>query len=147
MRRLLLACIGILAGLLTPAARAEGVLGYYREPALHGSTLVFVAEGDLWVVPLEGGTARRLTSHPGEEASPAISPDGRTVAFTAEYEGPREVYTMRYRQLFTAPGDAWHDAVHVPVAPFQDHVMVSRITTSALPLTCLIAALAGAEPT
>ncbi|HET9300381.1 MAG TPA: hypothetical protein VFO11_10580, partial [Candidatus Polarisedimenticolaceae bacterium] len=94
MRRLLLACIGILAGLLTPAARAEGVLGYYREPALHGSTLVFVAEGDLWVVPLEGGTARRLTSHPGEEASPAISPDGRTVAFTAEYEGPREVYTM-----------------------------------------------------
>lgn len=94
MRRRLLACIGVLVGVLAPTVRAEGVLGYYREPALHGSTLVFVAEGDLWVVPVEGGTARRLTSHPGEEASPAISPDGRTVAFTAEYEGPREVYTM-----------------------------------------------------
>ncbi|HEX5044552.1 MAG TPA: S41 family peptidase [Candidatus Polarisedimenticolaceae bacterium] len=94
MRRSLLACIGLVLALPVPAARAEGVLGYYREPALHGGTLVFVAEGDLWVVPLEGGAARRLTSHPGEEGTPAISPDGTTVAFTAEYEGPREVYTM-----------------------------------------------------
>jgi tricorn protease len=85
-----------LAVLLTGSVAAEpaGITGYYREPALHGTTLVFVAEGDLWVVPLEGGTARRLTSHAGEESTPAISPDGSTLAFTAEYEGPREVYTM-----------------------------------------------------
>ena len=36
----------------------------------------------------------RLTTHPGEETNAAISPDGKTIAFAASYEGPREVYTM-----------------------------------------------------
>jgi tricorn protease len=74
--------------------RAEGPQGYFRSPALHGDTVVFTAEGDLWSVPVSGGSANRLTSHPGEESRAAISPDGKTVAFTAEYEGPREVYSM-----------------------------------------------------
>ncbi|MFO0839088.1 MAG: S41 family peptidase [Phycisphaerae bacterium] len=69
-------------------------VGYYREPALHGDTLVFVAEGDLWRVGVNGGAATRLTSHPGDEANPAFSPDGKTLAFAAEYEGPREIFTM-----------------------------------------------------
>ena len=38
--------------------------------------------------------AQRLTSHPGAEGHAAFSPDGKTLAFTAEYEGPTEVYTM-----------------------------------------------------
>ena len=80
--------------LLTASASADGVLGYYRFPTLHGSTVVFAAEGDLWTVSVDGGLARRLTTHPGEEAFPAISPDGETLAFSATYEGPMEVYTM-----------------------------------------------------
>jgi tricorn protease len=74
----------------TPAAP----LGYYRQPALHGDTIVFVSEGDLWKVPATGGRATRLTSHPGDEAAPQFSPDGTTIAFSAEYEGPTEIYTM-----------------------------------------------------
>ena len=73
---------------------AESLKGYYRFPALHGDLIVFSAEGDLWTVSSSGGTAQRLTTHPGEETHPAISPDGRTLAFTAAYEGPSEVYTM-----------------------------------------------------
>lgn len=76
-----------------PAAESQ-TLGYYRMPAVRGETVVFVAEGDLWRVDLKGGFATRLTSHPGEERDPAISPDGKTLSFTATYEGPREVYTM-----------------------------------------------------
>ncbi len=76
------------------AAARAGAPGYFRQPALHGDTLVFVAEGDLWKVSVNGGVATRLTSHPGDEALPAVSPDGATVAFVAGYEGPREVYTM-----------------------------------------------------
>jgi tricorn protease len=68
--------------------------GYYRYPAIHGDTIVFTAEGDLWKVSAKGGAAMRLTSNPGQETHASISPDGRTVAFTAEYEGPADVYTM-----------------------------------------------------
>lgn len=68
--------------------------GYYRQPCVHGDTLVFVSEGDLWRCPITGGVASRLTTHPGEESHPAISPDGQTLAFLATYEGPSEVYTM-----------------------------------------------------
>src|SRR6185295_1935457 len=84
----------LLIFLLPGALRAEETLGYYRFPALHGDTIVFAAEGDLWRVGRQGGVATRLTTHPGEESQPAISPDGRTLAFSATYEGPNEVYTM-----------------------------------------------------
>jgi tricorn protease len=73
---------------------AASTLGYYRYPALHGNTLIFSAEGDIWTANIQGGMARRLTTHPGEETHPAISPDGQTLAFSATYEGPTEVYTM-----------------------------------------------------
>ena len=84
-----------LAFLLLPSTlHAEESLGYYRFPAIHGDTVVFAAEGDLWKVDRRGGVATRLTTHPAEESNPAISPDGRTLAFSAAYEGPTEVYTM-----------------------------------------------------
>src|SRR5262249_7598725 len=77
------------------AADDEGaVAGYYRYPAIHGETIVFTAEGDLWRVGLKGGTAERLTSHLGEESSAAFSPDGKWLAYSGQYEGPTEVYLM-----------------------------------------------------
>ena len=78
----------------TAHAGAVPIKGYYRFPTLHQNTLVFSAEGDLWTVDIQGGIARRLTTHPGEETHPVISPDGRTLAFSATYEGPTEIYTM-----------------------------------------------------
>ena len=68
--------------------------GYYRFPAVHGDTLVFTSEGDLWTVGIHGGAAQRLTTSPGMERFASISPDGKIVAFQANYEGPDEVYTM-----------------------------------------------------
>jgi tricorn protease len=80
--------------LVASLAPAAGPLGYYRQPALSRDVIVFVAEGDLWKVGIKGGAATRLTSHPGDEFLPAISPDGQTLAFVAQYDGPTEVYTM-----------------------------------------------------
>jgi tricorn protease len=79
---------------ITLPAFAESPKGYYRFPSLHGDTVVFTAEGDLWRVGVTGGVAQRLTTHPGQETDAAISPDGELVAFSAEYEGPTEVYIM-----------------------------------------------------
>ena len=73
---------------------AQGFNGYYRYPDVHNNTVVFAAEGDLWKVPLNGGMAQRLTTHQEEELFPSISPDGKSIAFSASYEGPLEVYTM-----------------------------------------------------
>jgi tricorn protease len=89
---LLLACVFVLP--LNAGDVGTTHPGYYRYPAIHGDTIIFTAEGDLWSVSAKGGAARRLTSNPGKEIYPAISPDGRTVAFSAEYEGPLDVYTM-----------------------------------------------------
>jgi len=68
--------------------------GYYRAPAIHGDRIVFVSEDDLWTVPAGGGIARRLTSGLGAAASPALSLDGRFLAFSGREEGPSEVYVM-----------------------------------------------------
>ena len=73
---------------------ADNSTGYYRYPALHGNTIVFTAEGDLWKVASAGGAARRLTTHGGQETNAAISPDGKFIAFSATYDGPQEVYLI-----------------------------------------------------
>jgi tricorn protease len=83
----------VVSCLVTVHGQAQTV-GYYRMPAIRGETIVFVAEGDLWKVGAGGGVATRLTSHSWQEVSPTISPDGTTLAFTARYEGPFELYTM-----------------------------------------------------
>jgi tricorn protease len=54
---------------------------------------------DVYIVATEGGVPRRLTWHPGPDLPQGFTPDGSAVLFTS----PREVYTMRYRQLFTVP--------------------------------------------
>ena len=80
--------------LLGSTAHAENA--YYRYPAVHGDTLVFTAEGDLWRVALAGGSAQRLTTHAGLESEAAISADGRRIAFVAGYDASPEVYVMPF---------------------------------------------------
>src|SRR6185312_6140543 len=53
---------------LAAQSTASTPLGYYRYPAIHDTTIVFTAEGDLWTIGLGGGIARRLTSGRGEVA-------------------------------------------------------------------------------
>ncbi len=90
LRHVALGCILLVA----PVALAQVGPGYYRYPAIHGDTVVFTAEGDLWQVGVAGGLALRITTHPGQETHAAFSPDGKMIAFSATYEGPTEVYTM-----------------------------------------------------
>jgi tricorn protease len=84
---------GALLILLLPSS-SSAKPGYYRDPDIHGDRIVFASEGDLWIVPAGGGSAQRLTSHPGSEYFPKFSPDGKTIAFTGEYDGNQDVFVM-----------------------------------------------------
>src|SRR5882757_2037434 len=66
--------------------------GYLRFPHVHGDLLAFVAEDDVWLAPLDGGRAWRLSADRAEAASPRFSRDGHWVAWTSWRDGPAEVY-------------------------------------------------------
>ncbi len=65
-----------------------------RFPAVWGNQLVFSYAGDLYTTSVNGGTARKLTSHNGYEMFPKFSPDGSEIAFTGQYDGNTEVFKI-----------------------------------------------------
>ena len=94
------------------AQEQEGRL--MRFPAISKDKIVFSYAGDLWLVPSTGGTARRITTDPGLELFPKFSPDGKSIAFTAQYDGNFNVYVIpaeggEPKQLTFLP-----DSVHMP---------------------------------
>jgi tricorn protease len=80
--------------LLPCLAQAEGEARLLRFPATNGKDVVFTYAGDLYTAPISGGMARKLTSHIGFEMFPHYSPDGKTIAFTGQYDGNTEVFTI-----------------------------------------------------
>ncbi len=56
--------------------------------------ITFVYGGDIWIMPKTGGTATQVTHSPGEESWPRFSPDGKYIAFTANYNGNQDVYVI-----------------------------------------------------
>lgn len=67
-----------------------------RFPDISESEVTFVYAEDIWVAPITGGMARRITSTKGMEAFPKFSPDGSTIAFTGNYDGNTDVYTINH---------------------------------------------------
>ncbi|MDE2429326.1 MAG: PD40 domain-containing protein [Burkholderiales bacterium] len=86
--------IALALGLSGLMASALATPAYPRFPAIHSNEVVFTAEGDIWKVAASGGQAQRLTTHPAAEILPAISHDGKWLAFSAAYEGATEAYVM-----------------------------------------------------
>lgn len=86
----------ILAAGLTAAgpALAQDDTRLLRDPAISQSNIAFVYAGDLYVADRNGANARRLTSHAANETGPVFSPDGQTIAFTANYNNNTDVYTI-----------------------------------------------------
>ncbi len=90
MKRLLISFFALLAAV---NLNAQGTM-LLRQPAISGSNVVFVYANDLWLCSSEGGDAHRLTSSVGAETSPHFSPDGKLIAFTAQYDGNTDVYVV-----------------------------------------------------
>jgi len=89
--RVLFSCLLFLT---TAAAVAQDETRLLRFPTLYGDRVVFTYAGDLFTVSTAGGTARRLTSDVGYEMFARFSPDGKSIAFTGQYDGNTEVYLM-----------------------------------------------------
>ena len=90
MRKLILiACM-----LISTITFAQVDAGLFRFPDVSKDKIVFTYANDIWVMPKQGGTALKLSSPSGVESYPKISPDGKTIAFTGNYDGNSDVYVI-----------------------------------------------------
>ncbi|HJR57842.1 MAG TPA: PDZ domain-containing protein [Vicinamibacterales bacterium] len=64
------------------------------QPAISAEHIAFVYAGDLFTAGVDGSNVRRLTTDDGLESNPVFSPDGQTIAFSAQYDGNVDVYTV-----------------------------------------------------
>lgn len=80
--------------LLAPSSDARAETRLLTQPAISAEHLAFIYAGDLFVSDLNGGNVERLTSDDGVESSPVFSPDGKTIAFSAQYDGNVDVFTV-----------------------------------------------------
>jgi len=80
--------------LLLSSAVANSQTKLLRFPDIHGDRVAFTYGGDIWTAPATGGTATRLTAHPGVELFAKFSPDGKWIAFTGQYDGDEQVYVV-----------------------------------------------------
>ena len=95
-----------------------------RFPDVNRDLVVFVYSGDIWSVSSAGGSARRLTSHPGMELFPKISPDGKWIAFSGEYSGSRQVYVMPSQGGTPRQLTFYNDAGVMPPRGGYDYVVL-----------------------
>lgn len=68
--------------------------GLFRFPDVSQTQIVFTYANDLWVMPKEGGTAIKLSSPAGVESYPKFSPDGKSIAFSGNYDGNNDAYVI-----------------------------------------------------
>lgn len=77
---------------------------YFRFPHLHGDLVTFVAEDDVWIAPLDGGRAWRISSLQLPARNPRFTPDGKKLVWTVVQGTAPEVVAADvdgggYRQL------------------------------------------------
>jgi len=90
MKKIILSFALIIAGVLSHAQETR----LLRFPTIYDNQIVFSYAGDLYSVDAEGGIARKITTDIGHEVFPRFSPDGKTIAFTAQYDGNTEIFSI-----------------------------------------------------
>ena len=91
-KNLFLTILGLIAFVSQPFAQDESRL--LRFPAIYDGQVIFTYAGDLYTADEVGGIARKLTNHDGFEMFAKFSPDGSEIAFTGQYDGNTEIFSI-----------------------------------------------------
>src|SRR5262245_21036244 len=83
-----------LAALFAASASASAQTRMLRTPTVSKTQIAFAYANNIWTVDRAGGAARRITSFQGTTENPKFSPDGRLIAFSAQYAGNVDVYVV-----------------------------------------------------
>ena len=114
----------LLTSLLTMQAFSIDDARMMRFPDINGNLITFVYAGDIWTVDAAGGNARRITSHPGLELFPKISPDGHWIAFSAEYSDSRQIWVMPAEGGVARQLTFYNSVGEMPPRGGYDHVVL-----------------------
>lgn len=93
MKKILLSAA---ACILTGWALAQESPLWMRDCAISpdGTTIAFTYKGDIYTVPVSGGRAMQLTSHPAYDTAPVWSPDSKKIAFASDRMGSLDVFIV-----------------------------------------------------
>lgn len=93
-----------------------------------GSTLVFDLLGDLYTLPIEGGTAVPLLTGPAFEAQPRFSPDGSEILFVSDRSGGQNLWALRTDGSDTTQITKGNDFLYTSPdwAPDGEYIVASR---------------------
>jgi tricorn protease-like protein len=98
MKRKFFAVVMFTALLLCSAVSLNGIdtsdTRMLSQPAVSKSHIAFIYAEDLWIMNADGTNPRRLTVDEGIEGEPCFSPDGRLIAFSAQYDGNTDVFVI-----------------------------------------------------
>ena len=64
------------------------------QPAISADHIAFIYAEDLWIANPDGSQPRRLTVDEGVESDPYFSPDGKLIAFSAQYDGNTDIFVV-----------------------------------------------------
>ena len=93
-----------------------------------GETIVFDLLGDVYRMPITGGTATRLTAGLPHDMQPRFSPDGERIVFVSDASGDENVWMMAadgsdVRQVTKGLGSRYMSPVWTPDG---DYIVVAR---------------------
>lgn len=135
IRTPLIVSVLALASAFSANAATETPTRLLRFADIHLDKVTFVYSGDIYLADINTGQAQRLTAHEGMETFPKFSRDGQKIAFAAEYDGSRQVYTMNldgsalkqityYNDVGAMPPRGGYDYRVLDWTPDNQHVLV-----------------------